>query len=496
MSEKSGGSLLTVPVSRFDEEIARRGHLADPVGWITSSLNDRPWSVQREICESVRDNRRTAVRSCNTAGKSFIAARITAWWIVNHKAGEAFVVTSATTDAQVVAVLWREINRTHSRGNLVGRTNLKQWWLPMPEGHEEMVAFGRKPSDDDPTAFQGIHAKYVLVIFDEAGGIPKPLWVAADSLIGNKYSRFLAIGNPDEPDNEFAEVCKPGGGWNVIGISAFDTPNFTGEEVSQTITDSLVSRMWQEEMLAKEGEESPYYISKVLGRFPKVSTGGLIPHAWIEAAQKRELAEGEPNELGVDVGAGGDYSSLAHRRGGHVRVLWRDRNPDTMQTCGKVLATLRETGATVVKVDKIGIGKGIFDRGLELGKPIRGINVGLPARDSEQFRNLRAEGYWALRERFQAGDIDIDPDDAELAAQLADIKYKRNSRGQIVIELKEEMKRRMGRSPDDADAVMLAFISDSPVESQELLHAASATVEDVKELDDEIAQLERDLGVD
>ncbi len=321
------------------------------------------------------------------------------------------------------------------------------------------------------------------------------LWVAADSLIGNEYSRFLAIGNPDDPDVEFAEVCKPGSGWNVIGISAFDTPNFTGEEVSQSLSDLLVSRIWEKETRAQWGEDSPYYISKVLGQFPKVSVGGLIPHAWIEAAQERELEPGEPNEGGVDVGAGGDSSVFAHRRGGWARILWRDQNPDTMQTCGKVIATLKQTGASVVKVDKIGIGKGIYDRGKELGEPIQGINVGLPARNSEQFKNLRAEAYWALRQRFQDGDIDIDPNDAELAAQLSDIKYKRNSRGQIVIESKEEMKRRMKRSPDDADALMLAFISDSPVETQELLHSASATMDDVRELDEEIARLEQDLGV-
>jgi hypothetical protein len=123
-----------------------------------------------------------------------------------------------------------------------------------------------------------------------------------------------------------------------------------------------------------------------------------------------------------------------------------------------VVAALKETGAAVAKVDEIGIGRGVVDRAKEQDKPVVGVNVGQAAREPEGFANLRAEGYWGLRERFQEGSIDIDPDDEDLAAQLVDLKYKRTSSGKIQIESKEELKRRGKPSPDEADAVMLAFV--------------------------------------
>lgn len=447
-------ALATPDREGLRRELGRR----DPVDWVQSRLGEFCWSKQREILRSVRDHRRTAVQSCHNVGKSWVAARIAAWWIETHEPGDAFVVTSAPTAPQVRAILWREIGRAHARGKLVGRTNQTEWWMEMPAGNEEIVAFGRKPADMDTTGFQGIHQRYVLVILDEACGIPEPLWEAADTLISNDDSKMLAIGNPDDPATEFKRVCEPGSGWNSIKVSAFDSPNFTGEEVPDTIKHQLIGPTWVEEKKRKWGEDNPLYISKVTGEFPEVTTGGLIPMKWIREAQDRDMEPGEPNELGVDVGGGGDRSVIAHRRGPWVRIIRRDNNPDTMQTCGNVIDSLRQTGASRAKVDEIGIGKGVVDRAQELSEPVEGINVGSKARDTEAFSNLRAEAYWGLRERFQQGDIDIDSDDDDLAAQLVDLRYKRTSSGKIQIESKEEMRRRGKPSPDEGDAVMLAFL--------------------------------------
>jgi hypothetical protein len=143
------------------------------------------WSRQREIAQSVHDNRYTAVKSCHGTGKSFTAARICAWWLSTHAPGEAFVVTTAPTYKQVHAVLWREIGRAHRLADLPGRITLEdEWYIG-----QELVGFGRKPADYDPSAFQGIHARYVLVIVDEAGGVPANIFNAVDSLATNVYAR-------------------------------------------------------------------------------------------------------------------------------------------------------------------------------------------------------------------------------------------------------------------------------------------------------------------
>lgn len=458
-SLRSSTAQIQQVADRVRAEVQRRRWLADPSLWITERLGEFLWSRQRQILESVRDNRRTAVHSAHEVGKSFVAARAAAWWIDTHPPGEAFVVTSAPTFPQVRAILWREITRAHARGRLPGRVNQTEWFMPVPSGAEELVGFGRKPSDVDPTAFQGIHARYVLVLFDEACGIPKALWDAADSLIANDTSSFLAIGNPDDPATEFGEVCKPGSGWNVIGISAFDSPNFTGEDVPESVKPLLIGRTWAEEKARKWGESNPLYIAKVLGQFPETADGGLIPPRLIADAQARwgSMESSGPVELGVDVGAGGDSTVICLRDGPNARIVAANKNPDTMQTTGLVIDTIRRHGAERAKVDPIGVGRGVVDRAKELRAPAYGVNVGAQAFDREAFANLRAELYWALRERFFDGDIAIPPDDDELASELVSLRFERTSRGQIRIEAKEDMQKRGLHSPDRADALVLAF---------------------------------------
>ena len=455
--------LAAVTPELIDAELRRRRLLADPVAWCHERLNVVLWSKQQEIARAVAGQRRVAVKSCHAGGKSWLMARLAAWWLdTASRVGEAFVVTSAPTGKQVRAILWREINRAHAAGNLTGRCNQTEWWMPYQGADgsfkEELVAFGQKPQDMDPAAFQGIHAPRVLVIFDEAGGIPVELWEAADSLIANEGSQIAVIGNPDDPTTEFANVCKPGSGWHVVQISAFDTPNFTGEAIPADVAAQLIGRTWVEEKRRKWGEANPLWIAKVLGEFPQIADFGLIPIAWVKAAQERTLEPGLPVELGVDVGGGRDKSVVYVRRGPVVRMANKDTNPDTMQTTGTVIQIMKDTGATKAKVDEIGIGSGVVARGKELGKPFVGVNVGRAAKNPEQYANRRAELAWGLRERFQGGDVDLDPADDDLAAQLCSIKTKPTSRGQVALESKDDYKKRMKtHSPDEFDAVMLAF---------------------------------------
>ena len=129
-------------------------------------------------------------------------------------------------DPQVEAILWRYMGNAHKKAGLPGRITLDaKWYIG-----NELVAYGRKPADYDPAAFQGIHARYVLVIIDEAGGVPKSIFDAVDALATNSNARVVAVGNPDDPASHFATICKPGSGWHVETISAFDTPGLHRRE--------------------------------------------------------------------------------------------------------------------------------------------------------------------------------------------------------------------------------------------------------------------------
>lgn len=501
---------------------------AAPVEFVDEVLHEETWSGQRTILESIRDSRHTAVKACHGPGKSFIAARAAAWWLSAHKPGEAFVVTSAPTAPQVRAILWREIGRAHAHGHLPGRVNQTEWWMgPGAEhyaqartGDEELVAFGRKPANPaggaegdglTVTAFQGIHAKYVLVILDEADGIPESLFNAAESLATNEGCRVLAIGNPDHASSAFAGKCKPGTGWNVITISAFDTPNFTGEAVSPALSSVLVSKLWVAEAEQRWGVTSPLYASKVLGEFPVDDTDGLIPWSWVERCQvDREFAPDDllPVELGVDIGAGGDLTVVRERRGMRIGRQWTARTPESTQAVGLVRQAIAETGAKRAKIDTIGVGWGVVGLLTDQGRngehqcEIIGVNVaaspgGLtqtkrPDAPPHQFAKVRDEVGWNMRVLVQDGAIDLRGLDDDTLTQMIAPRYGLDSSGRIKVEAKEDTSKRVGHSPDKWDALALAFYE--PRTSGWADYAADENARTERERATELAAIEATRG--
>ena len=468
----------------------------DPVAWVHHKTKEHVWSKQRQILESVRDHRLTAVPSCHGPGKSFVAARALAAWIDSHPALEAFGVTSAPTDPQVKAVLWREITRTHRKGALGGRVTLDAQW----KMYDELVAFGRKPADiaagsaeETVTAFQGIHARFVLVIFDEASGIPRPLWTAAQSLLTNADARFLAIGNPDDPSSEFARICRgapaEGGmstlGWNVIPISLFDTPNFTGEDVPDELRPYLPSQQWLDDfVLNVGGPGTAIYTSKVEGRFPEDKADGVVPWSWIHGCRTDETRErhavNRANlvELGVDVGASdnGDLTVVRERRGMVAGRRWTVQSADPEIVARTVVEAARECDAGRIKVDAIGVGWGLVSlvaRDLP-GVAVVPVTVSEAAPDGpngERYANLRAALWWELgRLLSQSKAWDLTALDDRALADLAEPKWWEDKAGRIVVEPKDKVRERLGRSPDDADALLLAFYVPPVVVDELVVH--------------------------
>jgi hypothetical protein len=451
-------SLWDVAADRLDPPI---DWTRDPAEWTRDKLTENPWSKQVEIMEAVRDNRHTAVHSCHDTGKSYTAARLAAWWIDSHAPGEAFVVTTAPTGAQVKAILWREINRAHRKGGLIGRCNQVEWWIG-----NEMVAFGRKPADYSPQAFQGIHQRYILVIIDEACGVTRTIWDAVETLATNEHARVLAIGNPDDPSTQFYTVCQPGSGWKVIHVGYEDTPAFSGVEVPDTLLMDLISPIWVEERRKMWGEESPLWVSKVEGLFPEYSTDTVIPLPMVRRLQAIELwpQEKEPEtQLGIDVGAGGDKTVIRARRGRTPGEQWTDHTADPANVVGKAMQAIRETGATKAKIDVIGIGWGVAgwleEKIIEqrLDCEVVRVNVGEGSSDPSRFPKLRDEVWWMGRELTQDGGWDLRNIDDETLGQLIAPKYKPDTAGRTKVEKKEETRERLGRSPDNADALLLAF---------------------------------------
>ena len=435
-------------------------------------LGGRPWGRQVEILRSVWHNSRTAVRSCHGAGKSWSAARIGISFLCTFPG--SIVVTTAPTGRQVKMILWQEWRRAVKTSKRPLGGELLKVEHRMADG---WYAFGF--ATDIPDNFQGIHARHILVIADEAAGIMPNVAEAIDSLLTSENARLLAIGNPTDPNGWFAGLFKDPG-VTKIHISAFDTPNFTAFGITeqdiaedtweQKITGplpypELVTPAWVAERYRKWGPTSPMYIARVLGDFPEAGDNTLIPLSWVEAAMERwyEIPEGEIVEFGADIARyGGDSTVIAIRYDNKVLPLVAMSKLDLMEITGKIVALAREHKPRVVKVDAIGYGAGVVDRLKELKEPVVGIEVSRAPTDQEHFADLTSELWWNLREMLNPdtvanpNPVALPPDD-ELLGQLTSRRYSYTSRGQVKVESKDDMKKRGLSSPDRADAVVLAF---------------------------------------
>jgi hypothetical protein len=461
-------TVTELPVGTTEEVMKRLFPEPDPyadqpVEWVHDRLDEETWSKQVEILESVRDNRYTAVQSCHDSGKSYSASRLMSWWIDAHPPGTAFVVSTAPSQHQVETILWNEVGRAHRKGDLVGR--ITYGMVPRWKLGPEIVGFGRKPADlaskeEAMSTFQGIHNEFVLVVIDEAGGVPKWLYDAVDTLVTNEKARVLAIGNPDDPTSHFAKVCAPGSGWNVIRISYQDTPNFSGEPVSDNLRDLLLSRLWVQERAQRWGETSPLYVSKVLGEFPDVSDDTLLPPKLLRACQELSLPGTTKGRFGADVARfGEDQTSVYRNRGGVIRRAFVGGKMDTVEVTGHFARLLNErNGHVPMVIDSIGLGAGPYDNLNNDGQPVEEFVASEKAFDPDRFVNRRAEAWWGFREACENGEIDLPPEkeDDELIAQLGSLKWGIDKRGRIKIESKEEAKKRGLPSPDLADAAMMS----------------------------------------
>jgi hypothetical protein len=437
-----------------------------PLDFIRTALGVRLWEKQRDIVSSVWTRRRTAVRSCHGSGKTYTAATIAAAWLATVP--YSLVLTTAPTGRQVKKLLWKELRtiKANARWNLGGRFPPAAPEWTMDEG---WLAIGF--STDDPVNSQGWHSRGgTLIIMDEAPGIDADTWQALSGALTGENDRLLAIGNPVDSCGPFYEMFKKADVSKIV-ISAFDTPNV---KLDRVVLPGLVTRQWIEDVRTDYGEDSPLWDSRVLGNFPTQSDRTLVPLAWVEAAQQRWHAMPEEGEkhLGVDVARKGkDSSVIAPRTGNKIGTLRKYTKRDTMELCGWVIEALKETEATLAKIDCDGIGAGVFDRLKEQDYPVVEVHTGIPPGDPmdaeeertkkrSRFANKRAEILWYVRERLdptKPDAIGLPPDD-KLVGQLTSIPWRLNSKGQIRIDTKEEMAEKGMHSPDETDALALSLM--------------------------------------
>lgn len=463
MLENAFDAVIADLRSRSKKEVYRQ----DPALWAKEVLGKHMWSKQREIAQSIVDNTHTAVVSCNGAGKSGLAGMLAVWWVAIHDPYDVALICSAPTYVQISRVLFREIQdnfklaKTHNHPLPGYITQGDEWKLE--DG--TVIAFGRRPADKDiVSAFQGIHRRYVMVILDEAGGIPEDLYTATEAVTNTEGARVLAIGNPDQRGTPFHKIFKEDPTWHKIKISAYDTPNFTDEkeEVPPELLPLLIQPSWVEKQKISWGEDSSRFRSKILAEFPDEADNTFFTQSNIDKSIDTDIAEDLELKavLGVDIARFGEDESVVYiNRGGRCRLLDNWGKATAIETANKIHRLAIDNGVSEVRIDATGLGGPVVDLVANLaGNRYIVISVLGSAASPDKMRwlNARAANYDNLKELMSSGALDLDPDDKQLLDEILMIQYKFTPKGAIQIESKDDMRSRGVKSPDFLDALVYA----------------------------------------
>ena len=426
----------------------------DPTLFVKTVLNAKPDKWQSGVMQAVANgDRGVSIRSGHGVGKTSCLSWLALWWISCHY--PAKVVITAPTSAQLHDALLPEA---------------KAWLKQSPEGYKEMFTVradrielandpernfisARTSSAEQPDALQGIHAEHVLLICDEASGVPEQVYEAAGGSMSALHSCMVLAGNPVRSSGYFYDTFhKLNDRWNTFHVSCEES-----DRVSQDYID---------ECRIRYGEESNVYRVRVLGEFPTSDDDTVISMELTEGAINRDVmpTQYSPSVWGVDVARfGADASALCKRKGNAVTApvrLWRGL--DTMQLTGAIKAEYDTSmdKPQEIFVDAIGLGAGVADRLRELGLPAYAINVSESPAMGTTYLNLRAELWYKARGWLEGRDTRL-PKDDRLRSELTTLRYTYTSSGKIKIESKQDLKRRGVSSPDAADAFVLTFASDA-----------------------------------
>jgi len=471
-------------------------------------LGCRLWSMQEEIMQSVFANKTTAVKTCNAVGKSYVAARIILTFLTLYEG--SVVVTTAPTWRQVTDVLWREIATAVKRSKYqLTKNEVRQAGLDIAK---DWYAVGL--STKYPENFFGYHADHILVVVDEAGGVPEPIFKGVKAITPNVNARILYIGNPTTPGGTFQQAFDNPRIKNYT-ISAFDSPNFIQvgirniEDLVRVFTPpegvepldhkpfpddfewefpQLISPEVVYERYLEWGTDSPAWESLVMGQFPSQAEQSLIPLDLVIQAMNNYGVDEEsgktyaelsgwniPNgeiEYGLDMARFGiDKTVLTPRHGGWVekQVSWG--KVDTTDSADRVIKIIDPHKREFIKIDDTGNGGGTTDtlrhrkkeRALVGKAPFNYVIVPYNFSSKEnmlkpdKYHDITSELYWNLRSWFLSKAIAI-PYDKELFNELVSRRWSITPAGKIKVESKDEYKARTGgKSPDKSDSLALAF---------------------------------------
>ena len=428
-----------------------------PRKWQRKVLRDLSGHIKANRTKEAFEVFRMAVASGRGIGKSALVSWLVLW-MVTTRIG-ASVIVSANSEAQLRSVTWSEITKwlammINSHWWEISATRIQpaKWLTELVErdlrkGTRYWGAEGRLWSEENPDAYAGLHnVDGVMLIFDEASGIPDAIWqVAAGFFSENTPHRFwCAFSNPRRNSGYFYECFNAKRNfWRTRNIDS-RTVEGTDAAVYQQIIDEY-------------GDDSPQAKVEVYGQFPSAGDDQFISLALVDEAMRRKpwLDMSAPLLIGVDPArSGADATVIAVRRGRDIVALRRYRGDDTMTVVGHVIQAIEEFQPDLTFIDEGGLGYGIRDRLTEQRYKVRGVNFGWKSTKPKMWGNRRAQMWGEMREWLKTASI---PPDKQLRDDFIAPRSKPDSSGSIFLESKKEMKARGLASPDAADAIAVTF---------------------------------------
>jgi len=434
----------------------------DPVGFCQQILDFDPLPWQADVMTCVaQGKRRIAVKSGHGVGKSTAAAALMLWFLLTRYPVK--IVVTAPTSGQLFDALFAEVKRRikdmpEALRDLLDTTSER---VVLKASPTEAFISARTSSKERPEALAGIHAEHVLLVADEASGVPDEVFESAAGSMSTEGACTLLLGNPVRTSGFFYRVfAELSDDWETRTVSCLDNP--------------LVTPDFIRDMEERYGETSNSFRVRVLGEFPTIDDESFIPMGLVEEAFERDIEayQGAQSVWGLDVSRfGNDASALVKRKGNVVYDIRVWRGLDLMQLCGAVMAEFNtsrfDERPDQILVDSIGLGSGVVDRLRELNAPARGVNVAESNGMRPEAMRLRDELWMLCREWLEERDCKLPKHDA-LKYELTTPRYSYSSSGKLKIESKDEMRRRGQRSPDIADALCLTFAAGagSPAQSR------------------------------
>ncbi len=415
----------------------------DPYRFVIEALRAKPTDQQKLVLKAITPGTHASIRSGHGVGKTALLSWLILWFICTR--ADARIPCTASTHSQLRDILWPEIAKWMNELPLQYQAAL-EWqterviWI---ERKNTWFSVARTARKEAPEALQGFHSSNLLFIVDEASGVPSEVFEVAEGALTKENVISVMTGNPTRLSGEFYRSHHADRHlWKTFHFSSEDSP--------------LVSPDYVDRIARKYGKDSDVYRVRVKGDFPLAETNTFIPLPLVEAARTVECEPGKRVVWAVDPARfGDDESALVKRAGSKVVEVSGIRKRDTMEVAGWVASQAKKEKPDSIFVDVIGIGSGVFDRLKEQGFPVTAVNVAERASDSEFYARVRDELWGAVKDALKDG-LSL-PDDEELSAQLSAPKYKFDSAGRIVIERKEDMKKRGVDSPDRADSLCLTY---------------------------------------